>query len=458
MVGVLLLILNLTFPLLLLLEQDVTVTASFYLASGALLVLLKDIYFAKRVSISYVAVFVFSELFLFIAPIIQLFNDPAFLINTLPVDSFQIVLGNVLVSLFLLFFRFSYFQGGRGINHLKLSVSNASLDRLFPALVLLSLVSGIWALSNLPEALIVSADGFQIEKVALWYLFEVKVLYLLPFVATAIYLSRGSRQVNLLFLLLLISLVLLTKNPIFDRRNALGPVYLTLLILAFPWLISTAKRGLLFLVIVMVIFFPASSIFTHYVFGGVQSDLAFNDLLARQIIGHFSDMHYDAWASIIGMLDLVEKSGLSLGGQAAGVVFFFVPREIWIAKPVATGELLGQYLSANYNLWFTNISAALPAEGYNNFGFIGVLVFAVILGKWVAFLDHLVRCELWLAKITGTFCALYLFFLLRGSLLPAIAYLVGALTALVLVPLLLGRIGRALTTRPVRSPAKYFTE
>ena len=158
-------------------------------------------------------------------------------------------------------------------------------------------------------------------------------------------------------------MVFLTKNPFFDRRNSLGPIYLTIACIAFPYIISNTKNFFIFLFTILIIAFPASSIFTHHDPSN-WGDVLTSNLLFEEISGHFVNMHYDAWANFVGTVDYVEKMGYQFGGQALGSLLFYVPRSLWLEKPISSGQTLGEYLSQYYQLWFENISCPFPAEGY----------------------------------------------------------------------------------------------
>lgn len=164
------------------------------------------------------------------------------------------------------------------------------------------------------------------------------------------------------------------------------------------------------------------------------------DNVINEISGHFNDIHYDAWANIVAAMTFVRENGLQMGNQLLGSLLFFVPRDIWINKPVSSGEMLGDYLLAYYNLWFTNISFSYPAEGYVDFGMLGLVVYSALLALYAKRLDWFAVNGTIVERISATYFAFYLFFVLRGPLLPAVAYGVGAYVALNVIPSWLSRL------------------
>ena len=100
--------------------------------------------------------------------------------------------------------------------------------------------------------------------------------------------------------------------------------------------------------------------------------------------------------------------------QILGSIFFFVPRSIWIDKPLDTGVVL-----ANSNgLLFKNLSAPWILELLVNFRIVGLVIFCIFLGIYlgrVIFFENIsAKSLVWAGIISGG-----MFILLRGSLLQA---------------------------------------
>ena len=179
-----------------------------------------------------------------------------------------------------------------------------------------------------------------------------------PFMAFIIalhYTIKNRKSKNFYFILgitiLLLILLLVIKNPLTEKRNALGPIYLTIMFFLIPRLLNTNFKSLLFLFFAMVIIFPTISLITHSGYSLTQLR-AKPELLLFQLRNHgvsntFTTLNYDAFINFSATIEHVEEDGLSYGRQLSGGVFFFIPRKIWENKPISTGEYIGEYLKEN---------------------------------------------------------------------------------------------------------------
>jgi hypothetical protein len=106
-----------------------------------------------------------------------------------------------------------------------------------------------------------------------------------------------------------------------------------------------------------------------------------------------------------------------------GVLFFWMPRSLWPNKPNPTGELVAEHVGYAY----TNLSAPLWAEVYLAGGLFFTLCGFYLLGVLVRHIEQVAEhCrgrEVSVASVLVPFLAAYQFFLLRGTLLSAVAYL-----------------------------------
>ena len=133
--------------------------------------------------------------------------------------------------------------------------------------------------------------------------------------------------------------------------------------------------------------------------------------------------HFDAYQNFARAIELDFFSG---GSQLLGSLLFFIPRSFWEGKPIGSGHALADL--AGYK--FSNISMPFIAEGYINFGFIGVPLFMFLLGLILGNLDRIA----WGMKKKHTynlFIYFYyllfgmIFFMMRGDLMSSFAYTVG---------------------------------
>jgi len=256
---------------------------------------------------------------------------------------------------------------------------------------------------------------------------------------------------------LLLLLVMITENPYTEKRNAIGPVYIGLLLVLFQNWFAVRSRRLLLLVGSMVLVFPAITIFTHN-HRQALSDVSLNQF-SEQIADHYFSINYDSWANIYTAVEVVKVHGMQWGHQLLGSVLFFVPSSIWSAKPLATGIFLADYLSANYSMWFTNLSAPLVAEGYLDFGPGGVVAYAAATAWLVVFLNRLAqRRKGWVALPVATYASVFLMIVMRGSLMIALGFAAAALLAFGFAAMLLSvklgvrhRVAGRMRARPMVS-------
>lgn len=132
---------------------------------------------------------------------------------------------------------------------------------------------------------------------------------------------------------------------------------------------------------------------------------------------------YDQYSMLTNTLGYTSDNGFSWGYQLIGAIFFWVPRVIWPGKPVDSGVEVGAWMNG-VNL---NLSSPFWAEGWINFGLLGVVIFMYCLGAVSRRLDSefsrgfdggFAVGYLGISVFVG-----YLFILLRGSLLQSMGRL-----------------------------------
>jgi hypothetical protein len=244
-------------------------------------------------------------------------------------------------------------------------------------------------------------------------------------------------------------LVAFTENPLTEKRNALGPVYLGLIFVAFRPKLRGLNARLLLLVASMMLIFPAISVMTHshhQWLHGVQLSA-----VVETLKDHYFSVNYDAWANTYTIVEMVGRQGIGWGRQLLGDFLFFVPSSVWHTKPLATGIAIGNYLIMHHGGWFTNLSAPLPAEGYVDFGTLGAALYGAILAVFVEWLNRLAADDSKaIAFPLAAYAALYLMFALRGSLMVAFAYGAGSLVAFLVAAGCLSIGGRRIGQRYFR--------
>jgi hypothetical protein len=385
-----------------------------------------------------IIVFIFNWLFLDLAPKVQLMSMPQRLINTSTVTVDGVAVTNLVCALFMIAFTVFYaLFSRRGENPQPTAAAPVKSRHGFNAGAVKPRQE--FTAGGVGLALVVC---FAVVAVAAPHAYRAvenseaaspaslvmnRFLLFLPSATLLILLHETVRSGRkLLFsrvcvLLLLFLLVVATVNPYTEKRNALGPMYLGLLLVLFQNWFATGTRRLLLLVGSMVLIFPAITIFTHNKQQAV-ADVSFSQF-SDQIADHYFSVNYDSWANIYTAVEIVKVHGMQWGHQLLGSLLFFVPSSIWSSKPLATGIFLADYLISNYSMWFTNLSAPLAAEGYLDFGPAGVVLYACILALFVSFLNRLaLRRDRWVAFPMAIYGSVFLMIVLRGSLMIAVGF------------------------------------
>jgi hypothetical protein len=389
-----------------------------------------------------IVIFIFNWLFLDLAPKVQLINQPQQLVNTSTVAIDRVALTNLVCALFMVAFTLFYeYLTRRAIkkSHRPAEPARTPVDETpvvnVPAPAFSGVGIGIAVFFCIAVVGIAAPFAYRsVENQATLspaLLVMNRFLLFLPSATMLIVLNetvRSGRKVafsRVCVLLLLFVLVAITENPYTEKRNALGPVYMGMLLVGFQNWFSTTSRRLALLIFAMVLIFPASSIFTHnhqQTLGAV-SFTQFSDAIAE----HYFSVNYDSWANVYTSIEYVQAHGVQWGHQLLGSVLFFVPSAIWTTKPLATGIFLANYLISNYAMWFTNLSAPFVAEGYLDFGYFGVIAYGGVTAFVVTLLNRLgARRDKWSAFPMAVYASIFLMLVMRGSLMVAMGFITAA--------------------------------
>jgi hypothetical protein len=382
-----------------------------------------------------IAVFIFNWLFLDLAPKIQLIGTPQQLVNTSSVNVDTLATTNLVCALFMITFTVVYGYLSRRSQIARIvpaaivappeprePFTGTAVGFALGVCVLMVGVAAPYAYRNV-DAPVTSPTDLIVSRFLLF----------LPAATLLILLNETVRSGRkLLFsrvcaIALLFALVLITQNPYTEKRNALGPLYLGVILIAWQAWFASRSRRMLLLVVSMVLGFPAISMFTHN-HDQTLDTLSMSDV-GDTIQEHYFSINYDSWANIYTTVEMVRAHGLQWGHQLLGSLLFFVPSSIWTTKPLATGIYLGNYLIANYSMWFNNLSAPLVSEGYLDFGYLGVVVYAGAMAALVTMINKLALKDSLLALPMAVYASLFLVFLLRGSLMIAMGFASAAVLA-----------------------------
>ena len=210
-------------------------------------------------------VFIFNWLFLDLAPKIQLISLPRELVNTSSVAPDRVAVTNLACSLFIITFTLIYSWMGRRWQRSMPAIEESAVaqaPRPFTA-------EGVGIAIAVCLVMVAVAAPYayrSVDTVATaspLLLIVSRCLLFMPSATLLILLNETvRRRQGILFtracaLVLLVLLVMITENPYTEKRNALGPVYIGMLLIAFQGWFAVGWRRLGLLVFSMVLHFPS---------------------------------------------------------------------------------------------------------------------------------------------------------------------------------------------------------
>ncbi|MBT8265594.1 MAG: O-antigen polysaccharide polymerase Wzy [Bacteroidia bacterium] len=401
----------------------------------------------------------FGYLFFLLAPMVQIkafSEDSSLFPNSFPYSESAVTYANIIILLFHIIFFFGYLFFKKRY-YKKTKRPALPPNKFTPLTLIVILIVGIvtfimsydYWLNLISESHWRSNKIYEISVSS--QLMLKKVLYMMPLGAIVLghdYLKRKKIITNnsiyvFLLLMVLFAMFIVFKNPLTEKRNSIGPIYITLLFLFSPKLLNSNTKSFLFLFFSMVILFPLVSGLTHLdaSIGEIMNnpELILDHYRDEGFITTFNTLHYDAFANVMATIDYVFKNGLTWGYQLLSGLLFFVPRSIWASKPNSTGEVIGDYVIEDYGFVYSNLSNPLVAEGYINFGIIGVVIMAFALAFFIIKLMNWLNSESPLKRIMGFYFAVHLLFLLRGDFTNGFSYYIGTLFGVMVIPSMINK-------------------
>lgn len=416
--------------------QNFIVNLSFLINFFIILILLIFTLWKKEMLFFNSVIAVFSYVFFWVAPLIQVSSKK--FPNTIIYSIDLIIKTNLLIGLFIISYMLGYVFFYRSKGKLVYFITKISFSyKTFIIIFLLSILILFVFFKHISNQLL-GIKNILYSNIAI-NLILVKFLFSIP-LFNLYFLSIYKRKFNnkLIYLFLFFSsllLVLFFKNPFMERRNVLGPIYLTMFFLFIRKKLNNLNLVLI-LIFILLFAFPLTAALTHQNVNLSNLDsIGTKDFLVH--LGferELKSLHFDAWSNFMATIDYVNNNGFTYGRQLIGSLLFFVPRDLWKTKPIGSGNLIGKYLINNYSMWFFNLSNPLPSEAYINYGLIGVILFGVILSYFTKKLENLKEGYGWVIYF---YIGNHLIYILRGDLMSSFAYLVGVLFALIVLPKLI---------------------
>jgi hypothetical protein len=224
----------------------------------------------------------------------------------------------------------------------------------------------------------------------------------------------SDKKVNIITKMLLFFIALLCASPSGMARFMVGLLYIPLLLKIWPTLRYGNKLPVLIMGSLAIIF-PFLDNFRRFT--------SILDLSFTPKYSYFFNGHFDSYQSLARV---VQVDYVTYGYQILGTIFFFIPRQLWPTKPIGSGAEIANLL--NYS--FTNVSMNYYGEGYINFGYFGIIIFAIILAIIFSQLDRKFRHEVNEHRLLAYYVLLpFVYILMRGDLNVAISLLISFLVS-----------------------------
>jgi len=233
--------------------------------------------------------------------------------------------------------------------------------------------------------------------------------------------NKSSRILYFLVGIMLTGVLIISSNPIVAPRWWFSTVFIAILLVGW----GKSKR-ILFLLglgipLIYILLFPYLDLFRTYD--------TFERIMSSSRSGYLENLlegDFDSLQQIMNTQVYVKYQGITYGRQLLGVIAYWIPRGLWINKPLDTGVMVAEYLSYPY----TNLSSPLWAEGLINFGILGVFLFLAFWGYVSGMLDNVyqfysVAFQPYPVFLLPLFYMLVpaQHFLIRGSLLVATLFI-----------------------------------
>lgn len=234
---------------------------------------------------------------------------------------------------------------------------------------------------------------------ACWFVYKVRAIR-----------SRLSIEIVLAIMAILIAF------PTGMARYQAATLYIPILII-YSRVFRKNINFILIFSIGLIFIFPILNVFRRVYDGYNPLDAIAVDLFSDMLQGH-----YDSFQNL---LYVVDTGVVTWGRQLLGVLFFWIPRGFWPNKPVGSGH----FIAGTYDFSFSNISMNFFAEGYINFGILGILLFIVGLASITKYFDsrYWTSRENRLMRFFYPFLLGLFFFILRGDLMSSFAYTLGTI-------------------------------
>lgn len=337
-------------------------------------------------------------------------------------NSSKILFANLLIGVGIVAFQYGFSTSKRrNQKHINLPNIHPNIFVLFS---IITIVAVVYVLSNVGFGILLTPRFVLTQQLidsqsTTGFAITMAILRMAPLccaVALTISYKNNFNFSKVFLCLILWSMVFYTNNPISAPRLMTGMAVITLF-LSISYIKNWKIGGFYIwgMTLLYVLIFPFLDAFRYSLDDQIVINFdGFRALLLDNLVGNGD---YDSYQQMLNTINYVNRFDIEWGRQLLGAVLFWIPRAIWADKPLETGTLVAE--NEGYN--FTSLSSPLWAEGYINFGVLGVFLFLFIWGRVVGLLSfYYLHYKSSLIFILCIMLIPYQFFFLRGSLLTAI--------------------------------------
>ena len=361
---------------------------------------------------------IFLLIFMNIAPFVQYVSDIVPWGGSF--DSYDYIFSNLLIFIWIL----SYIIGYRNIRNKEISICYSRElvlnNRTMIILLALSVFSSCYFIEKVGFVNLMFRSTSHGIGYSPFDMIQAYVYRSIVFISLAASLLFGRKNFTTrIFKIIFFICLLIVSFPLGVPRFYAGAVYFALVLIFFYKRVSRIKVIYLFLFGIIFIF-PLLNIarfltVSRFGFGNYELNVIRYDM--------FFEGHYDAYSMLMRSLKYTMSYNYCFGEQLMGSLLFFVPRNVWNSKPVASGSEIAHKLGMS----FDNISCPIIGEGWLDFGVLGVVIYGLLFGYLLKQMDNR---YLRLSKsdkkdmflIIYFFLCGFIFFLMRGALLISVSF------------------------------------
>jgi len=329
----------------------------------------------------------FVLLFFVFVPLLQFINNKFLYV----LDSNSIIMGNIYICLWCIFFTISYNRTVKLDNKVKEHFSIFRLILHDKINNKLHLLIGIAVIISLTMVMIGGFNAFFtrasysnfVEEIGGWGPLSLIIRnYLQPLVFCIFIVCFGLliySKTKLTYLLLMNVIILALILPITNNLLMFPRFYAFAILLGVIMIILQRynKNSALVYLLILFVGLPLSSAVDQF---RSMTSLSINDLRLNINWDFLFYGHFDAYEMFIHTIGYVSENGIVYGKQLIGALLFFIPRSIWEEKPVGSGHFAAEYLNNYFQVLNYNVGFPLVAEMFINFHILGVVFGALFYG------------------------------------------------------------------------------